>query len=337
VTDTAGNAHRNFGILELQSLKPELAKGDVVFSWGAYALPGDYKVAVALYDKKSGEHDFAENMLHVDRLKNDPLPEAWRDVPPFEYWDPLTDSVDAMFRPDMEGRLHMPVSSPKPLHVEVLADLTPSDYFHGSYDSYHVYLSGALPLFKAFSQLSLSNGSLQVAALDLVKKQVTFAQDGLSEKAVDWKKLKLTLESANGPGVVDIRNVQHVGQDPVFLRDEIVRRMGKAADSQGPEVFIIVGSPMDSYSFQDLPPLYMAEGHDVRVFYIQYVPMSLQSVSLGMNGSGRRILARRPIYASSPANVQKMLKPLKVNAFQVSTPEDARKVLARILEEIKRP
>jgi len=32
-----------------------------------------------------------------------------------------------------------------------------------------------------------------------------------------------------------------------------------------------------------------------------------------------------------------MLKPLKVNAFQVSTPEDARKVLARILEEIKRP
>jgi hypothetical protein len=81
----------------------------------------------------------------------------------------------------------------------------------------------------------------------------------------------------------------------------------------------------------------MAEGHDVRVFYIQYVPMSLQSVSLGMNGSGRRVLARRPIYASSPANVQKMLKPLKVNAFQVSTPEDARKVLARILEEIKRP
>ena len=170
-------------ILELQSLKPELAKSDVVFSWGAYALPGDYKVAVALYDKKSGEHDFAENTFHVDRLKNDPLPEAWKDEPSFEYWDPLTDNIDAMFRPDVEGRLHMPVSSTKPLHVEVLADLTPSDYFHGSYDFYHVYLGGALPLFKAFSQLSLANGSLQVAALDLVKKQVTFAQDDLSNKA----------------------------------------------------------------------------------------------------------------------------------------------------------
>jgi hypothetical protein len=32
-----------------------------------------------------------------------------------------------------------------------------------------------------------------------------------------------------------------------------------------------------------------------------------------------------------------MLKPLKVNAFQVSTPEEARKALARIVEEIKRP
>ena len=337
VTDTAGNAYRNFGILELDSLKPELAKGDVEFSWGAYALPGDYKVAVALYDKKSGEHDFEQNMFHVDRLRNDPLPEAWKDEPPFEYWDPLTDSIDSMFRPDMEGRLHMPVSSAKPLHVEVLADFTPSDYFHGSFDAYHVYLRGALPLFKAFTQLSLANGSLQVAALDLVKKQVTFAQDDLSDKEIDWKRLKLTLESANGPGVVDVRNVQHGGQDPVFLRDEIVRRMGKAADSQGPQVFIIVGSPMDSYSFQNLPPLYMAEGHDVRVFYIQYVPMSLQPLSLGVGAGGHQIMARRPIYASSPANVQKMLKPLKVNAFQVSTPEDARKVLAHILEEIKRP
>ncbi len=345
VTDATGHAYRNYGILELDTLKPELAKSDVVFSWGAFALPGDYKVSVALYDKKSGEHDFAENMFHVDRLKNDPLPEAWKDEPSFEYWDPLTDSIDAMFRPDVEGRLHMPISTEKPVHVEVLADLTPSDYFHGSYDFYHVYLGGALPLFKAFSQLSLANGSVQVAALDLVKKQVTFAQDDLRNKEVDWKKLKRTLESANGPGVVDVRNVQHGGQNPVFLRDELVRRMGKAADSQGAEVFIIVGSPMDSYSFQDLPPLYMAEGHDVRVFYIQYVPTSIQTVPLGTDqaivmghhNEGHHVLARRPIYASSPANVQKMLKPLKVNAFQVSSPEEARKALARILQEIKRP
>src|SRR5450432_655974 len=345
VTDNAGHAYRNFGILELQSLKPELAKSDVVFSWGAYALPGDYKVAVAMYDKKSGEHDFAENTLHVDRLKNDPLPEAWKDEPSFEYWDPLIDTMDAMFRPDVEGRLHMPVTTEKPLHVEVLADLTPSDYFHGSYDFYHLYLRGALPLFKAFTQVALTNGSMQAAALDLVKQRVTFAQDDVHKKDVDWKKLKLTLESSNGPGVVDVRNVQHGGQNPVFLRDELVRRMGKAAGSEGPEIFIIVGSPMDSYSFQDLPPLYLAEGHDVRVFYIQYVPLALHSIALGSDQSyimgqhnhQSRIIARRPILASSPANVQKMLKPLKVNAFQVSTPEDARKVMARILDEIKRP
>jgi hypothetical protein len=30
------------------------------------------------------------------------------------------------------------------MHVEVLADVTPSDYFHGSYDFYHLYLRGAL-------------------------------------------------------------------------------------------------------------------------------------------------------------------------------------------------
>jgi hypothetical protein len=81
------------------------------------------------------------------------------------------------------------------------------------------------------------------------------------------------------------------------------------------------------------------------VFYIQYVPLALHSIALGSDQSyimgqhnhQSRIIARRPILASSPANVQKMLKPLKVNAFQVSTPEDARKVMARILDEIKRP
>jgi hypothetical protein len=347
VTDASGRAYRNFGILGLESLKPELVKNDVVFSWGAYALPGDYKVALALYDKKSGEHDFAENSFRVERLKNDPLPEAWQDEPSWEYWDPLTDSIDTMFRPDVEGRLHLPVHSAKPMHVEVLADVTPSDYFHGSYDFYHLYLRGALPLFKAFTQLSVTNGSLQAATLDLVQRRVPFAQDELNNKEFDWKKLKSTLESANGPGVVDVRSVQHGGQNPVFLRDEIVRRMGKALESPGPEVFIIVGSPMDSYSFQDLPPLYMAEGHDVRVFYVQYIPPSLQTVDLsplagmpavvGPRQRRHGPIVRRPVYVSSPANVQKMLKPLKVKAFQVSTPEDGRKVLARILEEIRRP
>jgi hypothetical protein len=347
VTDASGRTYRNFGILGLESLKPELVKSDVVFSWGAYALPGDYKAAVALYDKKSGEHDFAENSFRVERLKNDPLPEAWQDEPSWEYWDPLADSIDTMFRPDIEGRLHMPVNSAKPMHVEVLADVTPSDYFHGSYDFYHLYLRGALPLFKAFTQLSVTNGSLQAATLDLVQRRVPFAQDELNNKDFDWKKLKSTLGSANGPGVVDVRSVQHGGQNPVFLRDEIVRRMGKALESPGPEVFIIVGSPMDSYSFQDLPPLYIAEGHDVRVFYVQYIPPSLQPVDLSPLGGMPAVvgprqrrhgpIVSRPVYTTSPANVQKMLKPLKVKAFQVSTPEDARKVLARILEEIRRP
>lgn len=342
VTDASGRFYRNSGTLELEKLKPELAQGTVVFSWGAYALPGDYKMAVALYDRKSGEHDFMENAFHVERLKSDPLPEAWQDEPAWEYWDPLMDSIDVMFHPDVDGRLHMPVSSAKPIHVEVLADITPSDFFHGSYDYYHLYLRGALPLFKAFTQFSLANGSLEAAALDLVQRRVTFSQEELNNKTLDWKKLKATLGSANGPGVVDVRSVQHGGQNPVFLRDEIVRRMGKAAASTGPEVFIIVGSPMDSYSFQDLPPLYMAEGHDVRVFYVQYIPTSFHYIDIGppessfAHGGGRhRAVARSRPFVSSPANVQKMLKPLKVNAFQVSTPEEARKVLARILEEIK--
>jgi hypothetical protein len=347
VKDASGRAYRNFGILDLNTIKHEHRKSDIEFTWGAYALPGDYKVSIAAYDRKSGEHDFTETSLRMDGPKNDPLSEAWKEEPAWEFWDPSEDSIDAMFRPEMEGRLHLPVGSAKPMHVEVLADFTPSDYFHGSYDFFSLYLHGALPLFKAFTQLSVANGSLQAATLDLVHRRVMFDQDELNDKAgLDWKKLKSTLGSAHGPGVVDVRSVHHGGQNPVFLRDEIVRRMGKASENPGPEVFIIIGSPTDSYSFQDLPPLYMAEGRDVRVFYIQYVPPSFQTIDLSppsgvpsipQRHTGQKAIARRPAYASSPANVQRMLKPLKVMAFQVSSPEEERKALARVLEELRRP
>jgi len=56
-------------------MKPEMNKSDIVFLWEAFALPGDYTVDVALYDKATESTILLRGQLRVDSLKNDPLEE----------------------------------------------------------------------------------------------------------------------------------------------------------------------------------------------------------------------------------------------------------------------
>ena len=58
VRNGLGVSSRDFETLELSDLKPEAKRSDVEFSWQAFAVPGQYEVSVALWDKKSGEHNF---------------------------------------------------------------------------------------------------------------------------------------------------------------------------------------------------------------------------------------------------------------------------------------
>jgi hypothetical protein len=68
VRNSEGTPFRNYGLLELDNLKPETKNSDVEFSWQAFAVPGQYEVAVALWDKKSGEHNFLRLPFHIDTL-----------------------------------------------------------------------------------------------------------------------------------------------------------------------------------------------------------------------------------------------------------------------------
>src|SRR6266704_1902060 len=116
VTDHAGATYRTYGVLELSNMKPEMNKSDIVFSWDAFALPGDYTVDVALYDKASGEHNFLHGKLRVDSLKNDPLKndtvqDVWQGLPSFEFWSPTREGLDFLFHSDIEGRLHLPLQT----------------------------------------------------------------------------------------------------------------------------------------------------------------------------------------------------------------------------------
>ena len=321
VINGQGVSFRDYGLLELDNLKPAVKGSDVEFAWQAFALPGQYEVSVALWDKKSGEHNFLRRLFHVGAYKNDPLPEMWRGLDAFEFWSTKRDGPEFMFHSDIEGRLHLPLATRRPVKLEVLLDMSPSaEIFRGSFGHYNNYLATALPMFKVFSQITPGNGSRSAAALDLIERRIPFEQnDG---KDVDWQNLRKALSPDNGPGTVSVKNLQNRRQSPVYLREEIVRRL-KAAD--GPDgkpgekplhVFILIGTPMDFYVFPKLPEVETGNEEDCVIYY-------LQSEFVDRHGITGAI-----------GNVEKMLKPLKIRSFRVESADDVRRALAKIMEEL---
>jgi hypothetical protein len=332
VTDEAGNEYRNYGFLEASDFRPELGKAEVIYSWQAFVLPGRYEVAVALFDKAREEHNFTRGKWHVDRMKNDPMPGAWQELRSLEFWAPEARNLDEFYRSDMDGRLHLPLAASKPIHLEILADLTPSELFAGNQKLYENYLAGVLPMLKALSQIRTPAGSPDVTGLDLYQSKVIFEQRDATE--LDWPRLKAALAPDKGPAVVHVNALQQHDHSPVFLRDEIARRLAAPGKAGNPLlVYIVIGQNMDTYIFPRLPPI--AEGKHCTVIYLQYGASGTERVWLPTRKLDGGIINLGPLFGDAD-KVAKMLQPLPVQIFQVHSPESFRQALARILQEISR-
>jgi hypothetical protein len=327
VIDPSRRRYRTCQVLDLDQAAPDRGhgkgQGDVPFFWGMFMLPGNYDIEVALYDQATGEHNFGRHKLSVVPLDNDPLPLAWRGPPSVEFLSPATGGLDGLYRSDVEGRLNLPLRTARPLHLEILADMTASEAFFGDTGGYERYLAGILPIVKVLSQISPSKGSVSAAALDLDRRRVTMEQPNLRE--LHWPPLKESLVSS-GPAVVSVRSLMERRHGPEFLRDELVRRLKEAPDAPGPAgnplvVFVVVGGPMDTYSFRELSPISLSGQADCMVFYLQYDSKEKTNSKAAAGGS---------------KNVEKMLRPLRVRTFTVRSAESIRHALARVLEEISR-
>jgi hypothetical protein len=338
VIDQHGNRYHDYGRIELSPMKSGLEKQTLQSTWEAFALPGRYKARILLFDKRSEEYNFTEIELKVPALKRDPFPQIWEGVPGWEFWAPLKELPDSLYRPDIESRLNLRLRTRQPIDVDILADLTPSDLFHGSTRFYERFLAVALPLVKDLSQMQVSNGSLHVAALDLSRRKITFEQD--DGRALNWPALRRVVALENGPGSVDVARLKEKHEDPDFLRDEVLRRLSlpseaddHAADHQGKllgkdvaertgkplpapfHVFIIVGSPMDFYAFHHFPQVDPALAENCVVYYLQYEIYG-------------------PYATGALGKVRKMLKPLTIHTIKVRSGESVREALGRIVREV---
>lgn len=124
-TDSENRVYQTHQALDLQAVKDDTSKSNITFTQPAFVTPGDYRVALAVFDTATGEHSAMRLPLHVNPIKNDPLPGSGRDLPAVELLKPA-DSPDALFLPDIRGRLRLPLQTQRPVHVEALSECVPA-------------------------------------------------------------------------------------------------------------------------------------------------------------------------------------------------------------------
>jgi len=315
INDSSGHTYRDALKVDLTQLNPDLHKSDIMFEFDVLVLPGTYSMILALHHTGTGEYSLKQRTIHVSALKDDPIPDAWRDLPAVEILTHIEPpDPDTYFHPELKGRLHLPVSNQKPLRVELLADVTASELFHGSSTRYMRYLYALVPIIGTFSQMQLRDGAKDLATLDLTRRKVVFEQDEMKE--LDWTAWKKTL-SASDAGVVNVGSLSKQRPKPEFLREQLARRISAHSGDPAMQVFILITSPLFLYSF-DVKEEALPQNCNCRIFYIQYDS------------------SRHDAASSRTQQVEKMLKPVNVRSFQAHSAESVRQALAKIINELSR-
>jgi hypothetical protein len=327
--DSEGRLYQDHGSVDLSKTQAGMKSQIVVYSETAFVMPGNYPLLIGVFDSNSRDHWLRSESLRVPSFKSDPLPFAWRNLPPVEFHPP-EQTPDSWYLPTIEGKLHLPVSTRHPLKVDILVNLTPSERSTGSQHIQDRNLSVLLPTMKALAQMDLKEGSLNVESLDLFRQKVTFRQEGVRQ--LDWQKMRDALTS-DQVGTIDVKSLGDRGHSVQFFEGEVGKR-ARAAD-----VLIILSSSVRFEQGIDLEPIHAEGSPDCRVYYVRYHPPPVRYVAQPQQPmmARRAPLARGPMMQLGPAAIDQLeptLKPLRHRLYDVQSPEEMRKAVADLLAEI---
>src|SRR5579883_684476 len=152
IKDETGATWQDHGTIELHKVEEGMRSQDVVYSESMYVVPGEYRASIAVYFTDTGEHAVRKEKLRVPALKNDPLPDAWRDMPRVEF-RPAVDPPDSWFEPASGGRLNLSAPAKRPIRIDVLVNLTPSEEASGSLRSKDRTMGALIPALKDIAQI----------------------------------------------------------------------------------------------------------------------------------------------------------------------------------------
>ena len=326
VTDAAGNRYREHGEIDLSKVDKDVKEANLDYSQRAFLLPGEYQLAVALFDKTSGEHSLIQQQFRMPPA-HDFLMLAWRGLPAVEFIGNDV-SPESWYLPYIQGRLQWAESVRSPARLNVILNLAPSRRASSA------YLAALLPSLKVMSQTGSPALSERVALLDLSRRRTVFDQNDVND--LDWPRLKSSLGEANTASI-DVHSLGDRHEDAQFFVSEVRRVLRASADK--PCVLVVLTKPISFDSGEDLDPVSLEALPPCRVVYLRYhfPPPSIgPMVGPQMGGRGRRSrMGDDPLMRNRPMQdafdqLEATLKPLSPKVIDVETPEQVTKALTEI-------
>jgi hypothetical protein len=336
--DSEGRVFQSHGSVRLDDLKDEASHSDMQYVQDVFLTPGEYLVRLAAYATTTGEYALAGRTLRVDPLPRDPLPDAWRDLPPIEFV-PAGDPPDAWFLPTIQGKLNLPIPSVRSaeprrrIEMELLVNATPSEETPGTRAERvsRQMLAVVVPSMKTLAQLKLEPGSMNIAMLDLARQNVIFQSAG----GLNWDQVKTALTETS-PHMIDVGSLEKRKGNAQFFLSEVARRVEASRGSDALHVLVVLSAPMAFAQGEDLHPIQISAERNCKVFYIRYSPTVPRMVVQPGAMAGRRGAGNFPRALPAPLtdSLERTLKPLNPRLFEVTTPSEFRKSLAAMMEEI---
>jgi hypothetical protein len=360
ITDSRGKSYRTAGAVNITNPLAQKTSVTVSLFFNAFLLPGDYQLALSIYDPVTERHNMAHRYFDVPRLKNEPLPDAWTNLPSVAFFS------DTVLPDSQAGNLDLPLKEARPVHIEVIANATPTHALAPSMEVFQTNLSHLIPELEVLSQIRVNTGSVDVIALDLENHKIAFEQDSI--QTLEWQRLQDALNPKQAT-VVSLSSLSERSLEAKFFTGELSRRVSCGESLPGESapdlrrVIIVISDEMAFARDVDLSPVSTEGICNSQVFYIRThfllysygqrsnmtspnsdspIPehggsrLNHPGVALGPNG---RLPHSSLHYKSIPYEdqLEKTLAPLKPRVFEVKSPGDFRKAIASILAEAGKP
>ena len=329
--DAEGRRYQSHGTIDLTKVEAGVKSNYITYTQYAFVVPGEYRLAMAIYDSATGEHSARQDRVRVAPLHSDPLPNAWHGLPPVEYI-PASQQPESWFLPTIEGRLYLPVTPKHPARIEVIANLSPSEHPQRGRRTSTWNPGILIPAFKALSEIRAQPGQLNVELVDILRRRAVFHQSGLGE--LNWPEIKEALAESS-TGTIDLKALENRRHDLAFFVSELNKRI--AGESGDARAIIVLSNVIEFESSQELEPVRLTASPGCRLFYIRIRTPLPRSLSQEMPGRGRRMGPWRPVpllWENPIDQLEPVLKPLSPREFDVVYPDQLRKALAAILADI---
>ena len=342
-TNAAGTSYQSHTSVNLTHVEEGVSASNVVYSTRAFVLPGEYRVAILLLNSATREHWSKNEKIQFAELKHDPLPDSWENLPPVETV-PNAEPPESWLLPGLPGHLNLPAKTSAPVRMDVLVNLSPSERQAGSTRIRNETLEALIPTLKIISEMRFSQATLNVALLDLSRRRVAFHRNNV--KDLNWDTLKEAF-TENSTETIDVKSLEDRGRNAAFFVKEVSRRISADPPAGSKHIVVVLSGATSFESGEDLRPIEASPDH-CPVWYIRYqVPIVREIRRYEGRGFGRMgeprgmdprgIDPRRSRMERVPEvdQLEKTLKPVTPRLFDVSSPEQMRKVLAALRDAIQ--